>query len=70
MKRYESKYVVCPFYHNEDSLVIYCEGITEDSTLLNTFRRLDGKNDYKKKCCCSMDGHKECPIAKFLFAKY
>ena len=37
MKRYESKYVCCPFYHNEDSTKIYCEGV-EKADLLRACR--------------------------------
>ena len=70
MVRYVSKYVVCPFYHNEDKLTMYCEGVISEATLLNTFRSLSDKGEYKAKFCCSMDGHKKCPIAEYLYRKY
>lgn len=70
MKRYESKYVVCPFYHNEGSLTIYCEGVKADSTLLNSFIRSKDKRDFKLDYCNSMEGHKKCPIAEYLYKKY
>lgn len=70
MQRYVSKYVVCPFYHNEDNLTMYCEGVKEDSTLLNSFRTTSDKNEFKMQKCCSMARHKECPIAEFLYKKY
>ncbi len=70
MVRYESKYVVCPFYHNEETLTIYCEGATENSTLLHAFRRTAEKKEYKEIYCCSMEGHKRCPIADALYRKY
>ncbi len=70
MKRYESKYVVCPFYHNEDNLSLYCEGFVEDSTTLLAFRRLDGKKAYKERCCCSLEGYKTCKVAEALTKKH
>lgn len=70
MQRYVSKYVVCPFYHNEDRLTMYCEGVKEGSTLLNSFRATSDKGEFKSKYCCSMKEHKRCPIAEFLYKKY
>jgi hypothetical protein len=70
MQRYESKYVVCPFYHNEEALVLYCEGVIKDSTLLNAFRRSADKREYKGCYCTSMEGHKKCPYAEILYKKY
>lgn len=70
MQRYESKYVVCPFYHNEESLILFCEGVAKDSTLQNAFRRASDKREFKATYCCSMDGHKKCPLAEMLYKKY
>lgn len=70
MVRYVSKYVVCPFYHNEDKQTMYCEGVITDATLLNSFRSNFDKSEYKTKYCCSMDGHKKCPVAESLYKKY
>lgn len=70
MQRYESKYVVCPFYHNEEPLTLYCEGVVPDSTVMNSFRKAFDKREYKLKHCCSMTDHKKCPIAEFLYKKY
>ena len=70
MRRYQSKYVVCPFYHNEDNLTLYCEGIVEKSTLLFAFRELKDKKEYKERCCCSLDGYKQCPLADVLYKKH
>ena len=70
MKRYESKYVVCPFYHNEGSVTLYCEGVVKDSTLLNEFTKIADKQKYKQEYCCSLANHKNCPMAKFLYEKY
>lgn len=70
MQRTVSKYVVCPFYHNENNLTMYCEGVKADSTLLNSFRTTSDKNDFKFTYCCSMEQHKRCPIAEYLYKKY
>lgn len=70
MQRYESKYVVCPFYHGEKSLILYCEGINEDTTLMYAFLRGADMRGYKVKYCCSMEDHKKCPLAKILYEKY
>ena len=70
MQRYVSKYVVCPFYHNEDSLTMYCDGVKEKATLLNHFCTTSDKGEFKSNYCCSMKGHKSCPVAEFLYKKY
>lgn len=70
MQRYVSKSVVCPFYHNEGELTLYCEGVVEEATLLISFRELKEKTAYKERCCCSLEGYKRCPVAEMLLRKY
>lgn len=56
----------CPFYKKEDRNVIYCEGLTEDSSIHNAFS--SDARPYKKKFCYS--AWKSCPISIMLWAKY
>lgn len=69
MKRYVSNYVLCPFYHNEDPLIIYCEGVEEGTVLHIAFLEKTRKQEYKKKFCCS-DKYKKCRLCSMLNNKY
>lgn len=70
MKRYESKYVCCPFYHNEDSTKIYCEGVEKDTYTHNVFTSPKKKTKYRDKYCCQMEKYKQCPLHKAAMEKY
>ncbi len=59
MKKYESKYVVCPFYLGESGAAIYCEGPCVRSSVKVIFRSADAKTEYRRRycetmaCCCA-----------------
>jgi hypothetical protein len=69
VKRYVSKYVMCPFYHNEDALIIYCEGVTDGTVIHLAFNDKDQKKDYKKEYCCT-PRYEKCLLCKMLNSKY
>lgn len=69
VKRYVSKYAICPFYHNEDTLVIYCEGVTDDTVIHLAFSKKEDKQEYKKVLCCTPQ-YGKCLLAKMLDSKY
>ena len=69
VKRYVSKHVICPFYHNEDALVIYCEGVDNNTVIHLAFSKKEDKQDYKKALCCTPQ-YGKCRIAAMLDAKY
>ena len=70
MKRYESKYACCPFYHNEDSTKIYCEGVEKDSFTHNVFTSPKKKTKYRDEHCCQMEKYQQCPLYKEKKKKY
>ena len=59
MKRYESKYAVCPFYRGEESVSIFCEGPADGSSAKIIFCSRESKLDYRRtyceamSCCCA-----------------
>lgn len=69
VKRYVSKYAICPFYHNEDALVIYCEGVTDDTVIHLAFSKKEDKQEYKKALCCTPH-YEKCLLANMLDSKY
>lgn len=70
MVRYESKYVVCPFYHNEENLKIYCEGIDDNATTISSWRSLGDKLNYRKEYCQCLNNYNNCLLASALFRKH
>lgn len=56
----------CPFYKAEDKNIIYCEGVTDSSTVHNAFP--GSAAAYKKEYCCRK--WEDCLIAKALWSKY
>ena len=69
VKRYVSKYVICPFYHNEEALIIYCEGVDDKTVIHLAFGKKEDKQEYKKALCCSAK-YGKCLIADMLDNKY
>ena len=69
VKRYVSKYAICPFYHNEDALIIYCEGVTDDTVIHLAFSKKEDKQEYKKALCCTPH-YGKCLLANMLDSKY
>ncbi len=54
MRRFESKYVVCPFYRGEESVSICCEGPVEGSLAKMVFGSAAGKLEYRRRYCETM----------------
>ena len=67
-KHYQDKYVQCPFYHQEKTNTMMCEGVNDESSIQITFATADNKKDYKQECCCGK--WRECRVAKMLLGKY
>ena len=70
MSRYVSKYVVCPFYHCNETNRIRCEGVGKKNTINLVFESKQGMLDYEKHYCDSMVLHKECLLYKMLNKKW
>ena len=56
----------CPFYKGETRNVVYCEGVTEESSIHNAFP--GNALVYKSNYCCGK--WESCIIAKMLWKKY
>lgn len=67
-KRYVSKEAVCPFYHSEDEQKIYCEGVSDKSSIHLAFNSKIERKEYRKAKCSRE--YKKCRIAKMLYGKY
>ena len=65
-KHMVNKRAVCPYYRHEDSQVIYCDGVVEDSVLHLAFANRTRSKAYKETCC-RMD-YRQCRIYRMLEA--
>ncbi|MBO4216351.1 MAG: hypothetical protein J5940_00245 [Clostridia bacterium] len=54
MRKTESKYAVCPFYHGEEGFAICCEGPADGSTVKMYFGSLRDKLEYRRRYCETM----------------
>ena len=70
MARYESKYVVCPFYRRNDTNRICCEGVDDTNTLNLVFGSKPALLEYEKRYCNSIDNHKRCLLCQMLSSKW
>lgn len=68
MKYYESTSVVCPFYTNEDSLRIHCEGNDGSKASHQLFSDRKCREEYKHKYC--ENDYKKCCIAAGILKKW
>ena len=68
MKHNMSKFALCPFYKHEDSQVIYCEGVQDNSVLHIAFANKRDAKAYKIKFC--REHYARCPIYKLLEGLY
>ena len=70
MKRnqYKSKTAMCPFYKKEDRQTIFCEGVTDNSSVHLAFGYDTECKEYKTTYCrCSF---LRCPVYKMLEGMY
>ena len=51
MKKKESKYAICPFYHGELGEKIYCEGLGDCASSIQVFSCEREATDYRKQFC-------------------
>lgn len=70
MSCYISKYVVCPFYHRNDTNRICCEGVSKTNTVNLVFESPKKTLEYEKQFCDEMDRHKECLVYQMLMKKW
>ena len=67
--RRADKAVLCPFYKEEDSQIIFWEGVESDTTTHVAFSSKAQIKNYKHRFC-ECDRYKRCRIARMLLQKY
>ena len=70
MKAYQSKYVVCPFYHQEKVLQIQCEGFCNTCSLQITFDSKEELLFHREIHCESFAGYPKCPLFPIINKQY
>ena len=66
--QYESKTTACPFYKKEDRQTIFCDGVTDNSSVHLAFGNASDCKEHKIAYCRS-DFHL-CPVCKMLEGMY
>ena len=64
--QYKCKTAVCPFYKKEDKQVIYCEGVTANSSVHLAFGIAEECKEYKQTRC--RGNYKQCYLYRMLEA--
>ena len=67
---YESKYVVCPYYHRHEANRICCEGTGSYNTVNLVFEDTKKLKEYGITFCNSIEGCRSCLIHIALNKKY
>lgn len=70
MRGYQSKYVVCPFYHQEKAFQILCEGFCKSCSLQITFTSKESLLLHREIHCESFDGYPKCPLFPVINKQY
>jgi hypothetical protein len=68
MKRYESKYAKCPFYHSEEQGKICCEGVGGKTSIHLAFEDSKEKRTYREEFCS--EHYDKCLLCHMLYSKY
>lgn len=66
MKQYVSSEAVCPYYHKESPLTIYCDGIDGTASTAINFDGKDQKLYFCRHYCRSARGWRNCKLAAAL----
>jgi hypothetical protein len=70
MKVYQSNYVKCPFYHQENGPKIKCEGFCKSCTIQITFDRKESLQMHREIYCENFDGYPKCPLFPVINKQY
>lgn len=70
MQHYMDKYVVCPFYSQEEELKLRCEGHCKGTRIHLCFDCKERKKAYKKRFCNSMEGYTQCLLQQAIMQQY
>lgn len=61
---YDDVYAVCPYYKGSTETDVRCEGLERGQCIIVRFAGRTAKNGYRMRFCDSMQGYRECPLAK------
>lgn len=67
---YYSKFVKCPYYHEDDTKSIMCEGVVRTSVIRQSFRSKSEKLEWQRKYCNVINEYEKCPIFCVACKKY
>ena len=68
MKHYVSVAARCPFYHSEDAQKVYCEGVTDDTSIHLAFKSCAALSSYKWRYCYG--DYQKCRLARMQFKRW
>lgn len=72
MSKYQDIEAKCPFYYGIENAQrwtsICCEGMTKNSRIKNQFKKMEARDNYKRRYCdCD---YENCRLCKMLEGKY
>lgn len=70
MQNYVSKEVVCPFYKQEETTKIRCEGYCKACSLQTSFTSRVLLQIHKERHCNSIEGYRKCPLYSVINRQY
>ena len=70
MSKYQSKYVVCPFYRRNDTNRICCEGVDKTNTINLVFESKEEVLKYQREFCNDILQHRDCRVCRMLTEKW
>ena len=70
MAHHASKFVKCPFYHDNDNNRIKCEGLSDKSTLHLVFENPGDRARFMREHCNNIQLCRSCVIHKILYNKW
>jgi hypothetical protein len=70
MQHYSDKYVLCPFYSQEDNAKIRCEGFAKGNSIQVSFENKELLKAHKRRYCYCIAKHRQCPLYPVINKKY
>lgn len=70
MQHYCDKYVLCPFYKQDDGVRLLCEGIGKGNSIQVSFETKELLKAHKRKFCYCIAKHRQCPLYPAINKKY
>lgn len=70
MKHYCDKYILCPFYKQEDGVRLFCEGIGKGNSIQLSFENKELLKAHKRRYCYTIAKHMQCPLYPAIYRQY